>query len=271
MWSRVATTLCTRGGHVCVFLWVVNAAAKKWARWACVSTKCMGTKRQTAWKKSDGQWSRVVVSKFCLYSFHCYVSTSPQFGSKPMFRSSLGQRKNRLNRGWGPCSMRQPCLWCDRGIPIFFGIKVTDTLGVCRFKEDDLAVRKHLKAGNQTTHPNVCALAWDTSQFHGQHLEVFVGGLPDRAEEREAFQQQNESEWYKITITHVCHVVCKQFAHFSSFQVERHFGKRTTQCQICQCNLFLSIVNCFRCKVWAHRSLQCVPSQSVGLKKIMCG
>ena len=24
---------------------------------------------------------------------------------------------------------------------------------------------------------------------------------------------------------------------------------------------------CFRCKVWAHRSLQCVPSQSVGLKK----
>lgn len=185
----VLQQLCAQGVVMFVFyLWVVNAAAKKWARWACVSTKCMGTKRQTAWKKSDGQWSRVVVNKFCLYSFHWYVSTSPQFGSKPIFRSSLGQRKNRQSRGWGPCSMRQPWLWCDRSIPIFFGIKVTH-LEFAGSKKMTLQCENIWRLGTiQTTHPNLCALAWDTCQFHGQHLEVFVGGLPDRAEEREAFQ-----------------------------------------------------------------------------------
>lgn len=167
----------------------------------------------------------------------------PSSGQNPCFEAVW------VNAKTGRAGAGGRALWgshdCDATEVYRFFWYQGDTLGVCRFKEDDLAVRKHLKAGNQTTHPNLCALAWDTSQFHGQHLEVFVGGLPDRAEEREAFQQQNESEWYKITITHVCHVVCKQFAHFSSFQVERHFGKRTTQCQICHCNLFCPLSTVF--------------------------
>lgn len=40
-----------------------------------------------------------------------------------------------------------------------------------RFKEDDLSVRKHLKAWE----------AW----FYLRRPQVFVGGLPDSAEERQ--------------------------------------------------------------------------------------